>query len=79
MYWNGVYPRLGETHMRLALEREAIYASKFPFVEYGLGLNVMADLVNGVKMEYISRTDYDTDPSKQDKETVEQYEQSFTT
>lgn len=65
--------------MRLALEREAIYASKFPFVEYGLDLNVMAELEKGVKMEYISRTDYDTDPSKQDKETVEQYEQFFTT
>lgn len=35
LYWNEVYPRMGETHMRLAIEREAIYASNFPFIEYG--------------------------------------------
>lgn len=48
--------------MRLALEREAIYASKFPFIEYGLDLNLMAQLEKGIKMEYISRTEEDTDP-----------------
>ena len=53
--------------MRLALEREAIYASHFPFVEYGLDLRLMAELEKGIKMEYISRTDYDTDPHKHDK------------
>lgn len=26
LYWNEVYPKLGETHMRLALERELFYA-----------------------------------------------------
>ena len=57
--------------MRLALEREFIYASTYPFVEYGLDLNVMSELEKGVKMEYISRTDYDTDPHKSDKEKVE--------
>jgi len=35
LYWNEVYPRLGETHMRLALETEAAYAAKWPFIEYG--------------------------------------------
>ena len=79
LYWNEVYPRLGETHMRLALEREHIYASSFPFVEYGLDLHIMSELEKGIKMEYISRTDYDTDPQKSDKKTVEQYEQFFTT
>ena len=65
--------------MRLALEREAIYASTYPFVEYGLDLRVMAELEKGIKMEYISRTDYDTDPAKYDKKKAEQYEQFFTT
>ena len=26
MYWEEVYPKLGESHMRIALEREAMYA-----------------------------------------------------
>ena len=66
--------------MRLALEREAIYASNFPFVEYGLDLRVMAELEKGIKMEYISRTEYDTDPVKHEgHEKTEQYEQFFTT
>ena len=35
MYWEEVYPKMGETHMRLAIEREAVYAAEFPFIEYG--------------------------------------------
>jgi len=26
MYWHEVYPKLGETHLRLAMERELLYA-----------------------------------------------------
>ena len=33
-----MYPKMGETHMRLALEREAIYAMDFPFVDYGIDI-----------------------------------------
>ena len=50
LYWEEVYPKLGETHMRLAFEREAIYASEYPFVEYGVDLQVMAELEKGVKV-----------------------------
>jgi hypothetical protein len=35
LYWHEVYPKMGETHMRLAIEREAIYAAEYPFIEYG--------------------------------------------
>jgi hypothetical protein len=35
LYWTEVYPKLGPTHMRLAMEREFLYATEFPFVEYG--------------------------------------------
>lgn len=27
LYWEEVYPRMGETHMRLAMEMEAMYAA----------------------------------------------------
>ena len=67
LYWNEVYPRLGETHMRLALEREALYASEFPFIEYGIDLVAMAQLDKGVRVEHITRSEYDTDPPARDK------------
>jgi len=42
LYWEEVYPRLGETHMRAAIEREVMYAADFPFIDYGCDLHVMA-------------------------------------
>lgn len=36
--------------MRLALEREAIYAKDYPFVEYGLDLQIMGELEKGIKV-----------------------------
>ena len=53
--------------MRMALEREAIYASEYPFVEYGLDLHVMAELEKGVKIEHISRTEYDAAPPAEER------------
>jgi len=62
LYWEEIYPKLGETHMRLALEKETIYAQDFPFVEYGLDLQVMGELEKGVKVERLSTTQYDANP-----------------
>lgn len=66
-----MYPKLGETHMRLALEREFIYARDFPFVEYGIDLNIMAEIEKGVKIERLTNTEYDTDPNFKDKKKVD--------
>lgn len=38
LYWNEVYPKMGESHQRLAIEREHLYAADFPFVDYGLDI-----------------------------------------
>jgi hypothetical protein len=70
MYWNEVYPKLGESHMRLGIEREAMYAQDFPFVEYGQDLNIMAEYEKGVKIEHLSRTDYDADPHRDNEEKL---------
>ena len=70
MYWNEVYPKLGESHMRLGIEREAMYAQDFPFVEYGQDLNIMAEYEKGVKIEHLSRTDYDADPHRENEEKL---------
>ena len=47
LYWNEVYPRLGESHMRLAIEREAMYGAKFPFIDYGVDLILHHQLLLG--------------------------------
>ena len=51
LYWNEVYPRVGETAMRLALECELTYASEYPFLEYGQDIKGMAKLEQGVYVE----------------------------
>jgi hypothetical protein len=73
LYWEEVYPKLGESHMRLALEREALYASEFPFVEYGCDLQAMAELEKGIRVERLSRTEYDSNPPKETEEKVNKY------
>lgn len=50
LYWEEVYPKLGETHMRVCLETEALYASEYPFVDYGCDLHIMAEMEKGVKL-----------------------------
>ena len=48
LFWEEVYPRMGESHMRIAIEKEAMYAAKFPFVDYGADVELMAELEKGV-------------------------------
>jgi len=64
LYWNEIYPRMGETHMRLAFERELFHAQNFPFIDYGLDLNEMAEMEQGVKVHKLRRSDVDVNPPK---------------
>ena len=66
-----MYPKLGETHMRLALDRELMYASDFPFIDYGIDLKVMAEMEKGIKMVKIKRSDIDADPPEAIKKKIE--------
>ena len=59
--------------MRLAMEREAIYASKYPFIDYGIDLHVMAEFEKGVRIDKMTVSDYDTKPSKEHKKFVDHY------
>jgi hypothetical protein len=59
LYWEEVYPRLGETHMRIAIEREAMYAADYPFIDYGCDLTLMAEMEKGVKIERLHDGDHD--------------------
>ena len=60
MYWEEVYPRLGETHMRLAMQMELLYARQFPFVDYGIDLDIMAEMDKGVRITKLSNVPTDT-------------------
>lgn len=61
LYWEEVYPRLGETHLRISMEMEMIYAAEFPFMEYGIDLNEMAQMEQGVRITRLSKVPTDTD------------------
>lgn len=73
LYWEEVYPRTGETQLRAALETEAMYAAKFPFVDYGCDLHVMAELEKGMRIEKFHETDADVNMEPTAKIDVETY------
>jgi len=60
LYWEEVYPRLGETHMRLAWEREFMYAMQFPFQDYGIDLEDMAQQEKGLRVARLTQKPVDT-------------------
>ena len=61
MYWEEVYPRLGETHMRMSMDMEMQYASIHPFIDYGIDLQLMADMEKGLRVTKMSQVATDTD------------------
>ena len=67
MYWEEVYPKLGETHLRICLETEALYASEIPFIDYGSDLHIMAEMEKGVKLQKLYRTETDSKLVKKEK------------
>jgi hypothetical protein len=72
LYWNEVYPRMGETHQRLSIERELLYASDFPFIDYGADLKIMSEIEKGIKMHKIRRSDIDANPPEAVKKRIEE-------
>ena len=56
----------------MALEREALYAMEFPFVDYGIDLELMAQMEKGIRIEKMVRTDIDANPPKHVEEKVEE-------
>lgn len=72
LYWNEIYPKMGETHFRLAMERELMYASEFPFVDYGIDIRIMAEMEKGIQLSRIRRSDIDTNPPEPVKKRIEE-------
>lgn len=50
--------------MRMAMEMEMLYAREFPFVDYGIDLEVMAAMEKGVRISRLSNVPTDTDKIK---------------
>lgn len=45
--------------MRQCIETEAMYASEYPFVDYGSDLTVMSELEKGVKIQKLKESPAD--------------------
>lgn len=58
--------------MRMALERELLYASDFPFIDYGKDLNIMAEIEKGIKLVKVVRSDIDANPPEQVRKRIEE-------
>ena len=56
--------------MRLAMEAEMMYASEFPFVDYGIDLEVMAEMEKGVRITRLSNVPTDTALTKKGPERI---------
>lgn len=58
-YWNEVYPKMGESFYRLGLKLEDEYAEDFPFVDYGIDIDTMKVMQNGVSVMKLRNADPD--------------------
>ena len=61
-FWEEVYPKVGETGMRLAHEAEYDLAAREPFVDYGGDLSVMGDVEKGIPLYRVRRGPSDRNP-----------------
>ena len=54
----------------MAFEREMLYAAKFPFVDYGIDLKLMAEREKGMQLTRLTSKPVDTDKGKKEDRTV---------
>ena len=56
LFWNYVYPKIGETGLRLAYKFEFQNAEKVPFCDYGLDIDRFGEFEGGVLCQDYQRT-----------------------
>jgi hypothetical protein len=49
-----------------------MYATDFPFIDYGLDLKVMAEMEKGIKLVKVRRSDADANPPESVKKRIEE-------
>ena len=52
---------MGESHLRIGIEKEAMYARFFPFIDYGCDLGIMAEMEKGVQISKLADVDEESD------------------
>jgi len=64
-YWKEIYPKIGETGLRLGMMLEAAYLEDFTYCDYGLDLDSLAGKEQGIAELRITRSDFDRAPKPQ--------------
>ena len=73
IFWDEVYPRLGETAVRMGMEIELLYGQQFAFIDYGKDLGIMASNESTLQLEKISRRMADRELVPAEKERIKQF------
>eukprot|EP01022_Parablepharisma_sp_SALTPOND_P017579 TRINITY_DN282_c6_g1_i1.p2 TRINITY_DN282_c6_g1~~TRINITY_DN282_c6_g1_i1.p2 ORF type:complete len:446 (+),score=45.02 TRINITY_DN282_c6_g1_i1:1535-2872(+) len=70
IFWNEIYPRLGETGLRMGLSIEMIYGEHYGFLEYGQDLDIMAENEKSLHVVKVSRKEKDREPNPAEKKRI---------
>jgi len=70
IFWNEIYPRLGETALRMGTFIELLYGEQFGFRDYGLDLAQMSKHEKSLKLTEVSRQKADRDFEPVDKRRI---------
>jgi len=71
LFWTEIYPKVGETVMRLGIEKELMHAQTFPFIDYGKDLDNMAIREQGIPDVQFKRSEMDANPPPAVKAKIE--------
>jgi hypothetical protein len=70
LFWREIYPKIGETGLRIRMEEGLRYAKRFAYIDYGKDLQHMAEREQGVFLQKIRRSEIDCRPSKEVEEKI---------
>lgn len=70
LFWREVYPKIGETGLRLRMEEGLNYAKRFAYIDYGKDLALMAEREHGVFLQKIRRSEIDCRPTKEIEDKI---------
>jgi len=71
-FYDEIMPNVSATTVRLALEREMLYSYYFPWVDYGLDLEDLAQRENGLLFTRFRWSEIDANPPKEVTEKMEE-------
>lgn len=69
-FWKEVYPKIGETGLKIRLAQSIEYAKKFGYIDYGKDLELMAWREQGIRTKKIERREMDCKPDKETEKKV---------